>query len=205
LKCSPATRLPKIHLVRLYLCQKSEPIIVGDADPELHERDLNQPPAALVPRIPVSQFARVPPAPRRGLAATDPISDSPMVGRFSAALPPDSPRVMPETGCVSKNWKWWPGAESNHRHADFQYDGDSSSATPSRRPGRDFSRADRTALPDRAHTEPERRRPAPRDAPPMPVNGLRATEPNFFRTRPGRATLRDSGLRTELKIGNVPT
>ena len=40
--------------------------------------------------------------------------------RWSAGFRADSPRVMPETRCVSKNWGWWPGAESNHRHADFQ-------------------------------------------------------------------------------------
>ena len=33
--------------------------------------------------------------------ATDPISDSPMVGRFPPPAAADSPRVMPETRCVS--------------------------------------------------------------------------------------------------------
>ena len=29
-------------------------------------------------------------------------------------------RVMPGTRCESWSWKWWPGTESNRRHADFQ-------------------------------------------------------------------------------------
>jgi len=51
---------------------------------------------------------------------------------------------------------WWPGAESNCRHADFQYRGEVHGAPPSRRPGRVFPGADRTALPDRADSEPSR-------------------------------------------------
>jgi hypothetical protein len=53
------------------------------------------------------------------------------------------------------SWKWWPGAESNHRAADFQYDGEPGSVAPSRRPGRVFCSADRTAPPDRTYPEPE--------------------------------------------------
>ena len=29
----------------------------------------------------------------------------------------DSPRVIPGTRFKSSSWKWWPGTESNHRHA----------------------------------------------------------------------------------------
>ena len=47
---------------------------------------------------------------RRARRCIDPISDSPVVGRFPAPAPADSPRVMPETRCVLKNWGWWPGA-----------------------------------------------------------------------------------------------
>src|SRR5688572_10315556 len=36
-------------------------------------------------------------------AMLDPISDSPMVGRFSARAAADSPPVMPETRCFSKS------------------------------------------------------------------------------------------------------
>jgi hypothetical protein len=51
-------------------------------------------------RFPVRQVAaRTAPRTR----ATDPISDSPMVGRFSPRAGTDSPPVMPENSCVSQN------------------------------------------------------------------------------------------------------
>ena len=52
-------------------------------------------------------------------------------------------------------------SQSNHRHADFQYDGESPGAPGSRRPGRGFPGPDRTALPDRADSELGRPNPAP--------------------------------------------
>ena len=68
----------------------------------------------------------------------------------------DGPRAIPGTRCESSSWKWWPGSESNQRHADFQSNGEHGSARVSRRPGTSFRGADRTTPRDRAHTEPER-------------------------------------------------
>jgi len=79
--------------------------------------------AAQIPRVPGFQFARLPPrlpTTESWPAPVDPISESPVVGRFCAPPRPDSPQSMPETACGSSSWKRWPGAESNHRHADFQ-------------------------------------------------------------------------------------
>jgi len=72
--------------------------------------------------------------------------------------------------------------ESNHRHADFQYGGEARPARGSRRSGRDFCFADRTAPPDRAHPEPEAWKPALFLERPNAVNGLGASRPNRFRT-----------------------
>ena len=65
--------------------------------------------------------------------------------------------------------------------------------SPSRRPGRGFSGADRTAPPDRTYPEPEARKPDPRPAGPIRFNGLGTPRLNFFRTR--RRTLPAAALR----------
>jgi len=70
----------------------------------------------------------------------------------------------------------------NHRHADFQDDGEAGSARASRRPGTSFRGADRTALADRAYAEPKSRKLALFFERPNAVNGLRASRPNFLRT-----------------------
>jgi hypothetical protein len=70
----------------------------------------------------------------------------------------------------------------NHRHADFQDDGDRAFGRTSRRPGTRFRRNDRTVPPDRPHTEPEPGKPDIGFASPIRFNGLPASRPNCFRT-----------------------
>jgi hypothetical protein len=82
--------------------------------------------------------------------------------------------------------KWWPGTESNHPHADFQYGGDPGSARASGRPETYFRLADRTGPRDRAYPEPEARNAALTLLRSNAVNGLPASRPNSFRT--GRRT-----------------
>ncbi len=127
-------------------------------------------------------------------------------------MAPGSPRVIPGTHCESSSWKWWPRtdrfakrirtaqlpegrgsaqadpSQSNHRHADFQHNVEPGSARASRRLERDFRKADRTAPPDRAHTEPESRYWTEPRGKPKKRNGVGASRPNFFRTarRTGR-------------------
>ncbi len=148
-------------------------------------------------RFPGIRFASLPPAdsrPRRGPGAS---THFPGVRWSVDSAPPaagDGPPVMPETRCVSKNWGWWPGAESNHRHADFQYDGDPSSARPSRRTETDFSGADRTAPPDRTYPEPEAPKTWPKTRVPDPFQRVRCVATELFPNPAPNATPLASGL-----------
>jgi len=153
-------------------------------------------------RPPASQVLRLG-SPAAGPEPTiGPVSDSPMVSPRTLFLDVDSPRVMSKTRCKSNSWKWWPGTESNHRHADFQSNREPGSARASRRPGRFFRLADRTAPRDRAHAEPEARKAALMLLRPSALNGLRASRPNLFRTE-RRTGLRL--LRVALTCGNGGT
>jgi hypothetical protein len=69
-----------------------------------------------------------------------------------------------------------------HPHADFQSNGEVGSVRVRRRPGTSFRGADRTAPPDRAHTEPEARKRALSLQRPNALNELPASRPNLFRT-----------------------
>ena len=69
-----------------------------------------------------------------------------------------------------------------HPHADFQSNGEPSSVRESRRPGRSFRGADRTAARDRAHTELRGGPPTEPCRKPKTRNGFAASRPNGFRT-----------------------
>jgi hypothetical protein len=128
-------------------------------------------------------------------------------------MAPDGPRAIPGNRCESESWKWWPGSDrfakrirtaklpegrgsaqadpspSNQRHADFQDDGEPGSAPASRRRGTGFARADRTALADRAHTEPRARGPTEPRSKLKKRKGLGASRPSGDRTGPPRGPL----------------
>ena len=117
----------------------------------------------------------------------------------------DGPRAMPATARKSSSWKWWPGTESNHRHAYFQYGGEPGSARSSRRPRRSFHRADRTDLCDRAYSEPRGQHPIDLRAKPKTVKESGASRPNAVRTCPpsGAGTRRGHGNLETWESGNL--
>jgi len=94
-----------------------------------------------------------PPA-RRARRCIDPISGSPMVGRFPAPPRTDGPPVMPKNSCTSKNWGWWPGAESNHRQPIFSSRHRCPTPPVGRRPGKDYPCDSARVSPDRTHADP---------------------------------------------------
>ena len=94
---------------------------------------------------------------------------------------------MPGTRFNSWSWKWWPGPESNQRHADFQHNGEPGSARVSRRPGTGFRRADRTRHADRAYSEPLGRVHTERSRKLKRRKGGGASRPNSDRTGGSRA------------------
>jgi hypothetical protein len=65
-----------------------------------------------------------------------------------------------------------------HRHADFQYDREAGSVRVSRRPRTSFRGNDRTALPDRAYSEPQRREPTEPRPKPKNRKDVGASRPN---------------------------
>jgi hypothetical protein len=134
-------------------------------------------------------------------------------------MAPDGPRAIPGNRCESESWKWWPGSDrfakrirtaklpegrgsaqadpspSNQRHADFQDDGEPGSAPASRRRGTGFARADRTALADRAHTEPRARGPTEPRRNSKSGNGPGRSRPNEDRTVAAQSCRVNGGAR----------
>ena len=111
----------------------------------------------------------------------------------------DGPRVIPGTRAFSMIWKWWPGTESNHRHADFQYDGGPGSARASRRLGSGFCFGDRTALPDRAYPELETRERAPIFAAPQRAERLAGIATELLPNRAPNGPPRSAELLTHVR------
>jgi hypothetical protein len=108
--------------------------------------------------------------------------------RWSTPSGPDAAAGTRRGPCESTSWKWWPGSESNQRHADFQSDGGPGSARASRRPGTLFRLADRTpgagpcrstswAHRDRASSELCADRDAPGRRVPWPSGSVHARHP----------------------------
>ncbi len=85
---------------------------------------------------------------------------------------------------VWTSWKWWPGSESNQRHADFQYGGEPGSARASRRRVTTFRWSDRTAAADRAYTEPPGSEPTEPPGKLKKRKGVGAPRPSGDRTTP---------------------
>jgi hypothetical protein len=79
------------------------------------------------------------------------------------------------------------------RLTESESDGDPGRGRVSGRPGRDFSLVDRTALFHRPYTEPEGCKRALLVECPNPLNGLRASRPNPFRTARRTGSCRPGG------------
>jgi len=114
-------------------------------------------------------------------------------------MAPDDPRAMPGTFCESSSWKWWPGKESNQRHADFQHSGEPGSARVSRRNPRSYRESDRTALPDRAYPELETRERAAIFAAPQPAERLAGIATELLPNRAPNGPPRSAELLTRVR------